>query len=68
MHPAMSIDPARCGGVPVFTGTRVPVRLLFEYLEDGLSLAEFLDQFPSVAHDQAVSVLESAAGQILAVA
>ena len=41
-------DPEIMGGVPVFTGTRVPVRSLFDYLEGGESLDEFLRQFPSV--------------------
>lgn len=41
-------DPARLGGTPVFVGTRVPVQSLFDYLEAGDSLNEFLHQFPSV--------------------
>ena len=46
------------GGTPVFTGTRVPVRTLLDYLEGGQSLQEFLDDFPTVARRQAVAVLE----------
>ena len=46
------------GGTPVFTGTRVPVQTLLDYLEGGQSLQEFLDDFPTVARRQAVAVLE----------
>ena len=53
-------DPEILGGTPVFVGTRVPVRILFEYLEAGHSLDVFLDQFPSVRRDQAVAALELA--------
>ena len=45
------------GGQPVFVGTRVPVRILFEYLEAGDSLNLFLDDFPSVSREQAVAAL-----------
>lgn len=50
-------DPQILGGTPVFKGTRVPVRTLFEYLPDGLSLAYFLESFPSVTREQAADVL-----------
>jgi uncharacterized protein (DUF433 family) len=53
-------DPEILGGVPVFVGTRVPLRNLIDYLEGGYSLDEFLDSFPSVSHDQAVAALEAA--------
>jgi len=46
------------GGTPVFAGTRVPVQTLFDYLEEGDSLDEFLDDFPSVSRERAVQVLE----------
>ncbi|WP_448539770.1 DUF433 domain-containing protein [Roseiflexus sp.] len=46
------------GGTPVFAGTRVPVQTLFDYLEGGYSLQEFLDDFPTVHRDQAIGVLE----------
>jgi uncharacterized protein (DUF433 family) len=46
------------GGTPVFAGTRVPVQTLFDYLEAGDSLGEFLDDFPAVTRDHAVNVLE----------
>ena len=51
-------DPEILGGVPVFKGTRVPVKTLFEYLENGYSLDEFLECFPSVTRDLAREVLE----------
>ena len=53
-------DPEILGGTPVFVGTRVPLRNLVDYLERGHSLDEFLDAFPSVSRDQAVSALEAA--------
>ena len=46
------------GGTPVFAGTRVPVQTLFDYLEEGDSLDEFLDDFPSVTREHAIKVLE----------
>jgi uncharacterized protein (DUF433 family) len=53
-------DPEIMGGVPVFVGTRVPIKNLFDYLEAGDSLDKFLDSFPSVTRAQAVAVLEIA--------
>ncbi len=53
-------DPNILGGTPVFVGTRVPVRILFEYLEAGDSLEIFLDQFPTVSREQAVAAIEMA--------
>ena len=53
-------DPEILGGTPVFVGTRVPVKILFDYLEAGDSLEVFLDEFPSVTREQAVSALELA--------
>ena len=46
------------GGTPVFTGTRIPVEVLLDYLEDGQPLENFLAQYPSVSRDQAVAALE----------
>ena len=51
-------DPDILGGTPVFVGTRVPVKTLYDYLEAGDSLDEFLNDFPSVTRDQAVAALE----------
>ena len=48
------------GGTPVFSGTRVPVRILIEYLEAGDRLDDFLDSFPTVSRSQAIEVLERA--------
>ena len=56
----ISKDPEVLGGTPVFTGTRVPIETLFDHLEAGVSLDEFLDDFPTVSRDQAVSLLEIA--------
>lgn len=47
-------------GAPVFAGTRVPIQTLIDYLEDGQSINEFLDDFPSVTKNQATALLELA--------
>jgi uncharacterized protein (DUF433 family) len=56
---AINIDPEIMGGTPVFKGTRVPVKTLFQWLETE-SLNEFLENFPSVKKDQVTEVLEFA--------
>jgi uncharacterized protein (DUF433 family) len=53
----VTCDPKILNGTPVFKGTRVPVRTLFDYLSDGLSLDYFLESFPSVNRDLATNVL-----------
>ncbi len=53
------------GGTPVFSGTRVPVRALFDYLKHGHSLEEFLDDFPTVRKEQAEGVLEIATAALV---
>lgn len=53
-------DPDILGGTPVFVGTRVPIKNLFDYLEAGDSLEAFLDSFPSVTREQAIAALEIA--------
>ncbi len=53
-------DPEILGGAVVFKGTRVPLQNLIDYLEGGYSLEEFLDDFPSVARQQAIEGLEEA--------
>ena len=58
-------DPGILGGTPVFSGTRVPVRILFEHLEAGDSLDDFLDSFPTVTRDQATQLLDLAMKQII---
>ncbi len=55
------IDPEVLGGTPVFKGTRVPLESLFDHLEEGVTLDEFLDDFPTVTRKQAVAALELAA-------
>jgi uncharacterized protein (DUF433 family) len=59
-------DPDILGGTPVFVGTRVPVRILLDYLEGGDPLEEFLDNYPSVSREQAVAFLEEAGKAALA--
>jgi uncharacterized protein (DUF433 family) len=54
-------DPEILAGTPVFKGTRVPARILFEYLADGLSLDYFLETFPTVEREQAVALLREGA-------
>ncbi len=54
------------GGTPVFAGIRVPVQTLFDYLEEGDSLDEFLDDFPAVTKEHAVQVLERMKDAVLA--
>ena len=58
-------DPEILGGTPVFAGTRVPAKTLFEYLESGETLDEFLRQFPSVSRDRALAALEMARDSVL---
>ena len=53
-------DPEVLGGTPVFRGTRVPIRSLFDYLEGGDALDEFLRQFPSVQREQVIALLDLA--------
>jgi uncharacterized protein (DUF433 family) len=53
------------GGVPVFTGTRVPVKTLFDYLEHGHPLDEFLDDFPTVKREHALAVLKAMKEKLL---
>ncbi len=61
----VEIDPEKLGGTPVFYGTRVPIQNLFDCLEGDESLDEFLDQFPSVAREQALAVLEESKVRLL---
>lgn len=61
-----SRDPEIMSGALCFTGTRVPVQSLFDYLEGSSSLEDFLEDFPSVSRETAVSVLETARERIFA--
>ncbi len=59
-------DPEILGGTPVFAGTRVPVQSLFDYLEGGETVDDFLQQFPAVTREQALGALELARESLLA--
>jgi uncharacterized protein (DUF433 family) len=63
--PAVERSPDRVSGAWLFRGTRVPVKALFENLESGARLDDFLDWFPGVAREQAEAVLEFAARSLL---
>ncbi len=58
--PLISASPDILSGAPVFSGTRVPVKTLFDYVEAGDPLADFLEDFPNVSREHAVAVLELA--------
>lgn len=60
LYRQVCIDPEIMSGTPVFAGTRVPVQNLFDYIEGGEPLSEFLDDFPSVSKNAALAVLEMA--------
>jgi len=62
----VEVNAKKMSGAPVFTGTRVPINHLFEYLESGETLPEFLRQFPSVMREQALGVLELSKESLLA--
>ncbi len=64
-EPLLTRSDDRAWGAAVFTGTRVPVDILFEYLEAGDTLDEFLRQFPTVTRPQALAVLERARARTL---
>ena len=57
MIPVVKIDPEIMSGAPCFTGTRVPIQNLIDYLEGGDSIEDFLDDFPSVSREQVVAFL-----------
>jgi uncharacterized protein (DUF433 family) len=60
MAQVISRDPEIMHGMPVFLGTRVPVQTLFDYLEGGETLEDFLEGFPTVSRDSALGALEEA--------
>ena len=64
--PVIHSDPEILSGTPVFVGTRVPAQSLFDYLEGGETLDEFLHQFPSVSREQATAAIELARDSVLA--
>ena len=61
----ISRDPNVMGGTPVFAGTRVPVQTLFDYLEAGDSIDEFLAGFPSITRGQVIRFLEAAKDRLV---
>ena len=62
----ITVDPEILGGTPVFRGTRVPVQAMFDYLEGGETLEDFLVGFPTVSRESAVAALEEAKRLLLA--
>ena len=56
----IEINPNKVSGMPVFAGTRVPIQNLFDYIEGGETLEDFLEGFPPVTLEQAIAVLEQA--------
>jgi uncharacterized protein (DUF433 family) len=61
----VEVDSEKLGGTPVFYGTRVPIQNLFDCLETGETLDEFLEQFPTVTREQALAVLEESKEKLL---
>jgi uncharacterized protein (DUF433 family) len=61
----ISASPEIMGGTPVFTGTRVPVQTLLDYLKAGESINDFLDGFPTVTREQVIALLEEAGKQLV---
>lgn len=61
----IEINPDKLSGTPVFAGTRVPIKNLFDYLEGGEGLDDFLEGFPPVTREQAIAVLEMAEKSLL---
>jgi uncharacterized protein (DUF433 family) len=66
MQAPITRDPEVMHGIPVFRGTRVPVKTMFEYLENGDSLDDFLQGFPTVSRELAVQVLDQSRDLLLA--
>jgi uncharacterized protein (DUF433 family) len=61
----VSVNPKILGGVPVFSGTRVPVESLFDYLKRGRTIDYFLEQFPTVKREQVQQLLDDAKAKAL---
>ena len=66
--PLILVSPDYLSGAPVFNGTRVPIQALFDYIEGGDPLDEFLDDFPDVSREHAIAVLELAHRMAITVA
>ncbi len=67
-RPLISCSPDVMGGTAVFTGTRVPVQTLLDYLEGGETIDDFLEGFPTVSREQVVDFLEEAKDRMVAAA
>ena len=65
-EPTVTIDPEIMNGTPCFRSTRVPFKILIDYLEGGHPLGEFLRQFPTVTREMAIQALEEAKDALLA--
>ena len=61
----IEINPRKMSGTPVFRGTRVPIQNLFDCLEEGETIDQFLDQFPTVSREQVNGVLELSKERLL---
>jgi uncharacterized protein (DUF433 family) len=61
----VEVNPKKMSGTPVFRGTRVPIQNLFDCLEDGETLEQFLEQFPTVTREQVSGVLELSKERLL---
>jgi uncharacterized protein (DUF433 family) len=66
MSAVVKIDPEIMSGAPCFSGTRVPIQTLIDYLEGGDSIEEFLDGFPTVSREQVIAFLEEAKDRMVA--
>jgi uncharacterized protein (DUF433 family) len=64
-HNLVEIDPEKLGGTPVFRGSRVPIQNLFDSLESGESVEQFLEQYPTVSREQVLAVLEESKERLL---
>jgi len=62
----VEVNPEKVSGTPVFAGTRVPIQNLFDYIEGGETLEDFLEGFPPVTREQAIAVLEQAKKSLFA--
>lgn len=65
-QPIITCSPDILGGTPVFTGTRVPVQTLLDYLEGGETIDDFLEGFPTVKREQVIAFLEEAKARMVA--
>jgi uncharacterized protein (DUF433 family) len=61
----IEVNPQKMSGTPVFRGTRVPIQNLFDCLEDGETIDQFLDQFPTVTKEQVNGILELSKERLL---